>query len=388
MRYVEGTDLRDPAEDRGSARVRREPSRSSPRWARHSTPPMHEGWCTATSSRRTCSSPPSGAANMPTSQTSASPCRGHGRSAARPARRVAGLRRARADRAAGVVDARSDVYSLGCVLFECLTGSVPFRRGSEFEVLYAQLSEEPPAISEERTGLPRELDQCPGACARKAPEERFETAGALVSAARAALPAWRGTPPRWSTARRSPRLAIVIAAATAVGVWAWVETGSDLRTRLRPTWRAARCSGSDPVLGRARGHVQALGPVERTSPPGRRVSGPSTPSAASWSRIDPSIERGDHERRRDRRAVARNGKATIWAGRRRTPTGMPMDEIDPERGEPSCRLTRCAEAPLRREDADARLARSAVAERHGDHRLARTRRRLGRRRRRRRSPTV
>ena len=66
-----------------------------------------------------------------------------------------------------MVDARSDVYSLGCMLFECLTGSVPFRRGSEFEVLYAQLSEEPPSISEQRPDLPREFDRVAGACARE-----------------------------------------------------------------------------------------------------------------------------------------------------------------------------------------------------------------------------
>src|SRR5829696_4141579 len=48
------------------------------------------------------------------------------------------------------VDARSDVYSLGCVLFECLTGEPPFDRGSELAVLYAHLNEPPPRPSASR----------------------------------------------------------------------------------------------------------------------------------------------------------------------------------------------------------------------------------------------
>ena len=42
------------------------------------------------------------------------------------------------------VDGRADVYSLRCLLFECLTGSVPYRSGSRLEVAWAHLEEEPP----------------------------------------------------------------------------------------------------------------------------------------------------------------------------------------------------------------------------------------------------
>ncbi len=45
------------------------------------------------------------------------------------------------------VDARTDVYSLGCVLFECLTGKVPFERDTQVAALYAHLGEKPPRAS-------------------------------------------------------------------------------------------------------------------------------------------------------------------------------------------------------------------------------------------------
>ena len=48
------------------------------------------------------------------------------------------------------VDGRADVYSLGCVLFECLAGARPFERESELSVVFAHLNERPPRISEHR----------------------------------------------------------------------------------------------------------------------------------------------------------------------------------------------------------------------------------------------
>ena len=50
------------------------------------------------------------------------------------------------------VDARADVYSLGCVLYECLVGQPPFQRDSELAVVFAHLESEPPAASAETDG--------------------------------------------------------------------------------------------------------------------------------------------------------------------------------------------------------------------------------------------
>src|SRR5439155_18172302 len=54
----------------------------------------------------------------------------------------------------GRIDRRADVYSLGCVLFECLAGERPFERDSELSVVFAHLNEPPPRLSEVRPELP------------------------------------------------------------------------------------------------------------------------------------------------------------------------------------------------------------------------------------------
>jgi YVTN family beta-propeller protein len=87
----------------------------------------------------------------------------------------------------GQVDGRADQYSLGCVLFECLTGMVPFRRDSELAVLWAHVHDPPPQISEHRPDLPTGLDEAVGRALAKAPGDRYPSCGALVATAQAAL---------------------------------------------------------------------------------------------------------------------------------------------------------------------------------------------------------
>jgi tRNA A-37 threonylcarbamoyl transferase component Bud32 len=117
------------------------------------------------------------------------------------------------------VDARADVYSLACLFYESLTGAVPFRRGSDVAVIYAHLEESPPPPSRVRSALPPALDPVLDRGLAKEPDERWQTSGALVDAARSALATDR--PRRSLLARRRRLLApavAVLAAAVAIAV--------------------------------------------------------------------------------------------------------------------------------------------------------------------------
>jgi WD40 repeat protein len=84
------------------------------------------------------------------------------------------------------VDARTDVYSLGCLLFHALTGRVPFVAEGVQATMAAHLVEPPPRPSEVVPGLPAKLDEVVRTAMAKRPEDRFATAGQLAVAARAA----------------------------------------------------------------------------------------------------------------------------------------------------------------------------------------------------------
>jgi serine/threonine protein kinase len=85
------------------------------------------------------------------------------------------------------LDARTDVYALGCVLFHALTGSVPFIRGNDLQRMWAHVNEPPPAPSSIEPRLPRALDEVVGRALAKDPADRQQSAGALAREARAAL---------------------------------------------------------------------------------------------------------------------------------------------------------------------------------------------------------
>ena len=86
------------------------------------------------------------------------------------------------------VDARADVYSLGCLLFECLTGEPPYRRTTELAVLWAHLEERPLNANESNPQLPARIDPALGRALAKNPADRYPNCRELVDAVRAALP--------------------------------------------------------------------------------------------------------------------------------------------------------------------------------------------------------
>ncbi|MDA0183283.1 protein kinase [Solirubrobacter phytolaccae] len=88
----------------------------------------------------------------------------------------------------GDVDARTDVYALGCVLYEALTGEVPFPRETPAAKMYAHLDAPVPDLDGPLAGVVRRA-------LAKQPEERFASASALGQAALAVLGAAPATPP-------------------------------------------------------------------------------------------------------------------------------------------------------------------------------------------------
>jgi len=83
-------------------------------------------------------------------------------------------------------DARADVYSLGCVLYECLVGEPPFGGREAMAVMQAHLESPPPKPSKV-PGLPSRLDAVVARALAKDPAERYESCGELIEAAREAL---------------------------------------------------------------------------------------------------------------------------------------------------------------------------------------------------------
>jgi tRNA A-37 threonylcarbamoyl transferase component Bud32 len=116
------------------------------------------------------------------------------------------------------VGARADVYALGCVLFECVTGEAPFRRPSEVATLYAHLREDPPVASARHSALPASLDSVFARALAKEPENRHSSCAELVVDASAALGLDRVRPRRLGLAVAAAAAVLLVGAATLAAI--------------------------------------------------------------------------------------------------------------------------------------------------------------------------
>ena len=160
---------------------------------------------------------------------------------------------------------RSDVYSLGCVLFEALTGHVPFERENDVATLWAHRFQPPPKSSEVRAGLPSALDdvlrralakepgRAPGERRRTDPGgaggDRQRPAGKATRAPSDAPPARRGVPIAAAVIAAVLLLAAGVAAGFALGGGDEpADASPGPRSSRRRSWRRST-SGENVTTG-------------------------------------------------------------------------------------------------------------------------------------------
>ncbi len=107
-------------------------------------------------------------------------------------------------------DARTDVYSLGCVLYQAVAGALPYDRDSDVAKMYAHLNEEPPSLLAARADAPAGLEAVVARAMAKDPADRYQTAGELGRAAAAALDGTAPEAPRESPWPRRRRIALAV----------------------------------------------------------------------------------------------------------------------------------------------------------------------------------
>ena len=143
------------------------------------------------------------------------------------------------------VDGRADIYSLGCVLYECLTGTVPFPKDLDAAVILAHIEEQPPAPSTVRPGLPPAIDGVVERVLAKEPEDRYPSCREFLAAAHTAMPDLAADPP------------------------------SVLAHRSDPHARTTRPPGSSSQPRGTEGRAASAGPPAQPPGPPQRAGGPS-----------------------------------------------------------------------------------------------------------------
>ena len=241
-------------------------------------------------------------------------------------------------------DARSDVYSLACVLFFTLTRTSPFLRDSNVGTMFAHVNEPPPSLLEANQKLPPALGAVVEKGLAKNPDERHQTAGEFARAAQEALAAGgaqeaprKPAPPTPATADGPPRRnralgialpAIIVVLLIAAGLAAaGVFKGDEEPTAAKPT-ATAEATATRPPPPHPRPPPRR--PTPRSSPRSRPARAPTaSPSPTRAPSSSPTPARAPSSastRRPTRRSASRSTSAappTASPAPRRSPGSRP-----------------------------------------------------------------